>query len=134
MVDSVKKALERIEQRLMKKLEHLYDNIIHLESELASVRQGLAALRVVKKESPSTHSQLTMKELTLKALKEQFPKGATARQLVDFFALGWNRRDIQPDTLRPQLSRLKAEGKISREGHIWRLITTSMELAENRNV
>lgn len=66
-------------------------------------------------------SSLTMKELTVKALKERFTNGATAAQLIAFFAEAWGRKDIQRSSFSPQLSRLKNEGVTELDGKIWRL-------------
>lgn len=59
------------------------------------------------------HANLTMKQLAVKALEEQFPHGATTRQLIDFFRDAWGR-EIERTNLSPQLSRLYQEGKIGR--------------------
>jgi hypothetical protein len=51
------------------------------------------------------YENLTMKELVVKALREHFRDGATAKQLREFFRDGWGR-DIARENLSPQLSRL----------------------------
>lgn len=71
----------------------------------------------------------TMKQMVRKALEDDYPEGATARQLLDLFHKEWGRTDIIRSSLSPQLSRLKAEGEIWRKGLIWRLID-SAELGE----
>ena len=65
-----------------------------------------------------------MKQLTLKALNEHFQKGATARQLLRFFKDAWGRDDVVRSSLSPQLTRLKNDGKIRRDGIRWFLVTT----------
>lgn len=67
----------------------------------------------------SPYARLTIKELVLKALEEQFPSGATAQQLLELFATAWGRGEIVRTSLSPQLSRLKAEHKIDRRGTLW---------------
>lgn len=69
----------------------------------------------------SPYARFTIKELILKALKEHFDEGATAIQLLDLFSSAWGRDDIARTSLSPQLSRLKQEGKLTRDGQTWRL-------------
>lgn len=69
----------------------------------------------------SPYAQLTMKQLVRKALGEHFPNGATAAELMDFFADAWGRNDIVRTSLSPQLSRLKREGDITLRGKTWYL-------------
>lgn len=69
----------------------------------------------------SPYYRFTFKELVLKALAEHFPQGATANQMLDLFANVWGRGDIVRTSLSPQLSRLKEENRIFREGHVWHL-------------
>jgi hypothetical protein len=72
-------------------------------------------------------AKLTLKQLILKALTEHFVDGATAIQMLDFFARQWGRQEMRT-SLSPQLSRLKEEGKIKLEGKIWTLGTDYEEL------
>ena len=51
-----------------------------------------------------------------------FRWGATANELVEFFHNAWGRRDVVRSSLSPQLSRLKDEGFIDREGYNWFLL------------
>jgi len=67
----------------------------------------------------SDFRSLTMKDLTVKALKEHFRNGATSSQLLEFFADKWGRSDIMRTSFSPQLSRLKNEGMISLVGKVW---------------
>ncbi len=69
----------------------------------------------------SPYEKFTIKELVTKALEEHFKEGATAAQLLDFFASAWGRTDIARTSLSPQLSRLRQEGILTREGPTWRL-------------
>ncbi len=63
---------------------------------------------------------LTIKGLVRKALKETFPNGATAQELLEHFASAWGRR-IMRTSLSPQLTRLEQREEIEREGNVWRL-------------
>ena len=67
----------------------------------------------------SPYARITIKQLILKALEEQFPSGATAKQMLELFGSAWGRREIVRTSLSPQLSRLKAEHKIDRNGSVW---------------
>jgi hypothetical protein len=78
---------------------------------------------------PSPYAKLTMKQLVRKALGEHFPNGATAAELLDFFANAWGRNDIVRTSLSPQLSRLKQEGIIILRGKTWFLAGTNETLA-----
>jgi hypothetical protein len=68
----------------------------------------------------STYQHLTMKQLVVKALKEHFPDGATAKQLREFIRDAWNR-DIERANLSPQLSRLHGEDILEWRDGIWSL-------------
>jgi hypothetical protein len=61
----------------------------------------------------SPYGNLTMKELIVKVLREHFPNGATARQMLVFFRDAWSR-SIERQNLSPQISRLFQEGTIGR--------------------
>lgn len=75
------------------------------------------AIRAERLASP--YSRMTIKELVLQALEEQFPSGATAQQLLELFATAWGREEVVRTSLSPQLSRLRAEHKIDRNGSLW---------------
>lgn len=77
------------------------------------------------RESP--YARLTMKQLIRKALDEHFENGATAIEMLDFFADAWGRNDIVRTSLSPQLSRLKREGVITLHGIKWRLADSGQE-------
>lgn len=78
----------------------------------------------------SPYARMTIKQLVLKALEEQFPSGATAQQLLDLFGSAWGREEIARTSLSPQLSRLKAEHKIDRNGTLWFLRKPRPEVPE----
>jgi hypothetical protein len=72
--------------------------------------------------SPSPYYQYsTIKQLIKKALTEHFQSGATAFQLREFFRDAW-ARNIDRESISPQLSRLRSEKIIDREGNVWFLI------------
>jgi hypothetical protein len=70
---------------------------------------------------PSPYEHLTMKQLIMKALTEHFSRGTTAKQLREFFRDAWARK-IDRASLSPQLSRLRSDKIIDREGNVWFLI------------
>jgi hypothetical protein len=69
-------------------------------------------------EASSPYANLTMKQLTIKALNEHFEEGATAKDLIDLFRNAYGR-DIKRENLSPQLSRLLKDAIIGRRGHTW---------------
>jgi hypothetical protein len=70
----------------------------------------------------SPYAHLTIKQLVLKALRDHFPHGATANQMLDLFANVWGRGEIARTSLSPQLSRLKeGDHLIFRQGRTWHL-------------
>jgi hypothetical protein len=71
--------------------------------------------------SLSPYENLTMKQLIMKALTEHFQSGATAKQFREFFRDAW-ARDITRESLSPQLSRLRSDKIIDRDGNVWFLI------------
>jgi hypothetical protein len=74
--------------------------------------------------SPSPYEYLTMKQLIMKALTGHFMSGATAKQLREFFRDAW-ARDIDRESLSPQLSRLRNDKIIDRDGNVWFLVKTN---------
>ncbi len=75
--------------------------------------------QVLAERAANPHAKLTIKELVMKALREQFTSGASAKELLEFFESAWGRFDIARTSLSPQLSRLKAENRIGRDGSNW---------------
>ena len=97
---------------------HLFSNLkLNVDDEAAEVwRQYLEKGQAA---SDSPYFGLTIKDLITKALDEQFATGATANQLLELFRSAWGRPDVVRTSLSPQLSRLKDEGRIGREGTVW---------------
>jgi hypothetical protein len=82
-------------------------------------RQRILSAASIAPRSP--YARLTIKELVRKALSEHFTHGATANQLLELFANAWGRTDVVRTSLSPQLSRLRQEGLLFRQGQVWRL-------------
>jgi hypothetical protein len=109
------------------------DAAIAREPQLALARPTMVRVHSVTSDTATTnvipttdatrspYFRFTFKELVVKALAEHFPQGATANQMLDLFANVWGRGDIVRTSLSPQLSRLKDENRIFREGHVWHL-------------
>lgn len=89
----------------------------HIDADAAKVWKQYLEIKAQRAANP--YYRLTIKELVLKALGEQFPSGATAQQILEFFGTAWGRDDIERTSLSPQLSRLKSEERIGREGNLW---------------
>lgn len=133
-------SLRLLRQRrteLRANLEQAKARVNALEAEIHQIDVGVAAmesdnalaatgndasLRAVAHHARMTNPEaqgLTMKQLVLKALSEHFKAGATANELLDYFAMKWGRDDITRTSLSPQLSRLKVEQKIALFGKTW---------------
>jgi hypothetical protein len=130
--------LKSREAELRTRIQVLSQELVPLEAELADVRRAQKAIEppLTDEEADNEHGDefeiveivevdryknLSMKQLTLRALKEHFEKGATAQQLLAFFKDAYGRRDVVRSSLSPQLTRLKREKKITREGMIWKI-------------
>lgn len=148
MPRNVRDLLADYEADLLGRLKSLRDQIIPLERELAEVRRARSAVSMVDhgpeqaqidfaaaratfgaEAKPdytpprSPYSRLTIKQLVRKALSEQFERGATANELLDFFADAYARDDVSRTSLSPQLSRLKQTGEVILIGQKWSLPT-----------
>jgi hypothetical protein len=73
-------------------------------------------------EPANSHARMSIKALALEALKTHFREGATAVELLEHFSKAYGRKDVPRTSLSPQLTILKNEGKIHREGLIWRIV------------
>ncbi|WP_324751928.1 hypothetical protein [Roseovarius sp. Pro17] len=137
MNDSVHEFLLQAVKRLQREIDKHEATIAPLRKDLEDARRALAAIEVAGSTSPSktqslesqgeassavpSLSGLTMKELTIKALSEHYKNGATAAQLIEYFASEWGRTDILRSSFSPQLSRLKNEGAVKLVGKTWHL-------------
>ncbi len=145
MVGNIQSLLDQREAELQVRIDELRAQLTPAECELEDVRAAKAAIAATAQrrvsqlpangmgataasvaywQGKSPNSQfrnMTMKELVRKALLEEFHDGATARQLLDLFHHNYGRVDIIRSSLSPQLSRLKVEKAIWRDGLVWRL-------------
>ncbi|MBV8104881.1 MAG: hypothetical protein JO223_09720 [Hyphomicrobiales bacterium] len=136
--------LERRERELANKIAALQGSLRAMEAELHQVRSTRAAYsdfppqtfgvvigdkrleadQDVQKDALNTFSKLigqpTVKRLIRQVLASRAPNGATAAQIGDFIRDAYGR-DVQPDTLRSQLARSKAQGMIEQRDGEWYL-------------
>ncbi|GLQ53766.1 hypothetical protein [Devosia nitrariae] len=129
MVAQLHEYLDQREGELLELIGELHRQLSPLEAELADVRKAKAAIAPDKPSAPSpshtvelnepAYARMTMKEMTVKALSEHFPRGATANKLIEFFHNAWGRTDIVRSSLSPQLSRLKQDNVIGLKGKLW---------------
>jgi hypothetical protein len=134
--ESIRLLKERLRE-LRGEIRELKNALLPLEAEVYQVELGLRAMEGsliaptgadASRNAVAHHARranpdiekLTLKQIIMKALAEHFADGATAIQMLDFFARQWGRQEMRT-SLSPQLSRLKEEGKITLEGKIWRL-------------
>lgn len=85
-----------------------------LPERLESSAQGNSGAESVAKEPK------TIKEMVLQILAVR-PAGETANAILHYLNDRFGR-DIERTSLSPQLSRLKGEGKITRENGVWKLL------------
>jgi hypothetical protein len=125
--ESLPAFLARRERELTHQLAALRFQIESKEFELGHVREASKRLpkpttRLSKVTAESDGSDLSIKELVVRALFERFlVGGATPAQLREYFRDAYGRT-IERSSLSPQLSRLKAEGRVMQDdGDIWRV-------------
>lgn len=135
--------LELRERDVLDQLEELDRKRDPLLSYLADIRVAKAALRpsvapllklahTPDDASAQFYQSLTLKQLTLRALRDRFlDSGASAQQLLEFFENGYGRQ-IERSSLSPQLSRLKEDGEVELDGKLWRLPREEIEKARMR--
>jgi hypothetical protein len=130
---STRDFLAQREAELAQQLDDLRKKREPLENELADVRRARAALgpepptlldvarRVATGPPSSNFADWTLKQMTIRALQDHFPEGATALTLLEFFRTAYGR-EIARESLSPQLSRLADKDRLlSRDGRVWKL-------------
>jgi hypothetical protein len=125
--------LNRREQQLTHQISALRGQIEAMENELAYVKKAKAATAIsaslnqqlpddvirstaivgpIPEEVAQRFAAMTIKQLVVRALLDNFPNGATSGRLRDFIRDAYGRA-IEASSLRPQLHRLKADGVIN---------------------
>lgn len=107
-------ALEANLARAKKAIEALGDDVAADETPLEIAKPA--------RETTNSYARMSIKALAMEALQTHFRAGATAVELLDYFSEAYGRNDVPRTSLSPQLTILKNEGKISREGLVWRLV------------
>jgi hypothetical protein len=134
--ETTARFLGRREQELLSRIAALRGQLMPLEAELAQVQQMRALLPQSDSKAPSElakaiaagqafqsvvgavvnpYAGRTIKDLTIQALIDAFPNGATVPELGEFMRTGYGRIIGQP-SLRTQLHRLKAAGILEQSG------------------
>lgn len=122
--------IEDMNKILMDRLRQIDAEIVRLKVEKSKTKQALeifragsteaVSSRVLSKESPVAHEP-TFKEKIKLTLKNRYPDGATAREIIEYCNANWVRH-IERASLSPQLSRLRNEGVLRNEHEKWILI------------
>jgi hypothetical protein len=129
MDDTFQQMLLRREREVVSRIDALRKELDPLESEFKQIQTAKRALGLPASGAAPVNGLpaarfMTMKQLVLYALKDHFKNGATGKQLVEFLKSTCGR-EIARESLSPQLSRLRAEKKIDRQGRIWFLTGAS---------
>lgn len=114
-----RKLTEELE-RLHARAETIQAEIAALETALKVMPQGETKPQPVK--MAEAGRKMSVKAMVLDALEKHYPQGATALDLLDCFAKAYERDDVARTSLSPQLTTLKNDGKISRDGMHWHLV------------
>ena len=143
--------LKRRERELVQQTAALRGMLAPKEKELAEVRQAMQAVGIqrsyadelrpfldqdqqnpygILNQNPYTplpllSQSMTIKEMILRALNDHFREGATPSELRDYMSTAYGR-EIDRNSISPQLARLREEGVIMQSNHPsdgkWRLI------------
>lgn len=138
----MREMLDRRESELAARASELRAELLPVEREIEEIRAARAAIIRVREipakgseagraaseywvqhhEPDAPYRTMTMKRLVRIALADHFKTGATANEMLALFHGSFGRTDIIRSSLSPQLSRLKSEGEITREGLTWKLV------------
>lgn len=127
-MDSTAALLLAHKQALFDELSETEERVVALKAEIESVKKALDAIGSLPPPPPRRAfniivpiARMSIKQLVIKALRDKFPDGATTNQLLEQF-VAWGRTDVVKTSLSPQLSRLREEERIDREGLAWILV------------
>ncbi|MBR9901380.1 MAG: hypothetical protein GYB19_15140 [Rhodospirillales bacterium] len=131
-LDKTRKFLLEERDRLASKLEDAECELKQAEEAVRGFKDSLSALnKAIDQLPPSIEAEKpavlprqdgTIKDFVKTALAEQFPNGATARQILELYT-ETTGRELLRESLSPQLSRLKNEGSLISEKGKWILIS-----------
>ncbi|EQB11679.1 hypothetical protein [Sphingobium lactosutens] len=119
-------------QRLVAELALAKAKVESIEMEIANVESAIGSLpqapapTIEQKSAPTKvrhiGRKMSVKAMVLESLDQHLPDGGEVHDLLNCFATVYGRDDVARTSLSPQLTTLKNEGKISRDGMIWRLV------------
>jgi len=117
--------IETTEIMLAERLKEIEDQIKFLRDERVKTKQALDVFRGNQEAFPAMQRQTIggepiFKEKVKLALREKYPQGATALDILAYLNERWDRQIVR-SSLSPQLSRLKKEGVITLDNDIWKL-------------
>ncbi|GLV24493.1 hypothetical protein [Sphingobium sp. TomTYG45] len=126
-MESTVDVLAALKRKLSEELDHAIAKVAAIEAEMAAVEAALAAIPQIEPvEKPTTPPsggrKMSVKAMVLDALERHFPQGASALDLLECFAKEYGRDDVARTSLSPQLTTLKNDGKIARDGMAWTLV------------
>ena len=126
-MESTVDVLAALKRKLSEELDHAIAKVAAIEAEMAAVEAALAAIPQIEPvEKPATPPsggrKMSVKAMVLDALEHHFPQGASALDLLECFAKEYGRDDVARTSLSPQLTTLKNDGKIARDGMAWTLV------------
>lgn len=111
-------------RKLLEELDQAKARVAAIEAEIASANSALGSVPwPAEKPAPAMPSpegrKMSVKAMVVDALATRFPHGASVHDLLDCFATVYGRDDVARTSLSPQLTALKNERKIKRDGMTW---------------
>lgn len=79
-----------------------------------AIERLMANVREIMSTAQAKYEKMTIKELAIQALLDQFPNGGTLADIRDFIRDGYGRT-IEPSSFRPQMHRLKQDGILGQD-------------------
>jgi hypothetical protein len=110
--------VEQAEKALPPVTHHFTASDLNVGAQLGG--EGKATISAQIETRAERFAQMTIKQLVMAALRAKHPEGLDATQMREFIRDAYNRA-IVPDSLRPQLVRLKSDGWIVARANIWHL-------------
>lgn len=116
-------------QKLQTELASAKAKVEAIETEIATVESALLSLpKAPEKPAAATATaiqdgrKMSVKAMVLETLEKHLPDGGEVHDLLNCFATVYGRDDVARTSLSPQLTTLKNEGKIARDGMTWHLV------------
>ena len=122
-VSAEKRPVDQRVEELSKELVELRNRQTQLQAEAQDIRNAADAIKLnltqqrgEESAKEKTEAKVTIKSAILRVLKEVAPGGLTSNQILDRINLLFFQDGIERTSFSPQLSRLKAAGKIKSDG------------------